>query len=123
MTHIRISSSSAVGERERPEAATITRRAALLRVVTLPLAAVISAELVACSKQPQCTDVSGLSPDDARLRTEIAAYVEQSPDPAKRCSGCMHFTSAGDKACGSCKVVKGPINPGGTCKLFAAKQG
>ena len=123
MTHIRTSSGPAVGGLERPEDAMITRRTALLRVAALPFAAVISAELVACSKQPQCTDVSGLSPDDARLRTEIAAYVEQSPDPAKLCAGCMHFTSAGDKACGSCKVVKGPINPGGTCKLFAAKQG
>lgn len=121
MTHSRPSSGSELDNLERPQAVLITRRAALVRVAALPLAAVISAELVACSKEPQCNDASGLSPDDARLRTDVAAYVEQSPDPAKRCAGCMQFTSAGDKACGSCKVVKGPINPGGTCKLFVAK--
>lgn len=121
MTRTRTSSDSHLDRNERPGAAPITRRAALLRVVALPLAAVVSTDLVACSKTPQCNDASGLSPDDARIRTDIAAYVEQSPDPAKHCSSCLQFTSGGDKACGSCKVVKGPINPAGTCKLFAAK--
>lgn len=99
----------------------ITRRVALVRVAALPFATVVGLELVACSKGPQCSDTSSLSPDDARLRTEIAAYVEQSPDPAKHCSGCVQFTSGGEKSCGTCKVVKGPINPGGSCKLFVAK--
>jgi len=101
----------------------MTRRAALVRVVGLPLAAVVGAELSGCARGPKCDDTSGLSADDARTRTEIAAYVEQAPDPTKRCALCIQFVPGGKDACGSCKVVKGPINPNGYCKLFQPKQG
>ncbi len=105
----------------RAPAETITRRAALGRVVALPLAAVLPA-LAGCSKTPHCEDTSALSPDDAHIRSEIAAYVDQSPDPNKHCSACAQFNPAGKDACGTCKVVKGPINPNGYCKLFVAKH-
>jgi len=101
---------------------TITRRDALVRVVGLPLAAVVGAELAGCARGPKCDDTSSLSPDDAKLRTEIAAYVEQAPDQTKRCELCVQFVPAGKDACGTCKVVKGPINPKGYCKLFQPKQ-
>jgi hypothetical protein len=100
----------------------MTRRDALARVAGLPLAVVIGAELTACARGPKCDDTSSLSPDDARMRSEIAAYVEQAPDPAKKCSLCIQFVPAGKDACGTCKVVKGPINPNGYCKLFQPKQ-
>lgn len=103
-----------------PEA-TMTRRAALARVVALPLAAVLPAALAGCSKTLKCEDTSSLSPDDARMRTEIAAYQDQAPDPAKHCALCMQFNPGGKDACGTCKVVKGPINPNGYCKLWVKK--
>lgn len=121
MTSNRISSDADLDRAELPAARTLTRRAALLRVVALPFAAAVGTELAACSKGPKCDDTSGLSPDDAKIRTEVAAYQEQAPDQTKRCALCLQFNSAGDKACGTCKVVKGPINPGGYCKLFQAK--
>ena len=98
-----------------------TRRRALTQLAVLPLGVVIPAVLVACSKEPKCTDTGSLSADDAKLRTEVAAYVEPSPDVTKRCSACVQFNPGAKDACGTCKVVKGPINPHGTCKLFAAK--
>ena len=100
-----------------PSAPTLTRRAALARVVALPLAAA----LAGCSKTLRCEDTAGLSPDDTRLRTEIAAYVDQSQDPNKHCGQCVQFNPGGKDACGTCKVVKGPINPNGSCKLFVRK--
>jgi hypothetical protein len=97
------------------------RRVALTQLVTLPLAAVLPVALAGCQSAPKCDDVSGLSPEDQKLRTETAAYVEKSPDVTKRCSDCAQFVPGAKDACGTCKVVKGPINPGGTCKLFAPK--
>jgi hypothetical protein len=104
-----------------PPANTMMRRSALARVVVLPLAAALPAALTGCSKTLRCEDTSGLSPDDTRLRTEIAAYVDQSTDPSKHCAECVQFNPAGKDACGTCKVVKGPINPNGSCKLFVKK--
>lgn len=51
----------------------------------------------------------------------MAAYSDTSADPAKKCAQCIQFVAGAPDACGSCKVVKGPINPEGTCKLFVAK--
>jgi hypothetical protein len=108
-------------ESSNPSVETLTRRAALARALALPVYAVLPATLAGCSKGPHCEDTSGLSPDDAKLRTEIAAYVDVSTDPTKHCADCIQFVSAGKDACGTCKVVKGPINPVGSCKLFQKK--
>ena len=105
---------------EKP-ARVLSRREALTRLVVLPVAAALPAIVAGCSRAPKCDDTSSLSPDDAKTRQEIAGYVEQSPDVTKRCSDCAQFVAAGDNACGTCKLVKGPINPSGTCKLFVAK--
>ncbi|HTQ02428.1 MAG TPA: hypothetical protein VMI54_01185, partial [Polyangiaceae bacterium] len=105
--------------RETPHAKpeTLTRRNALGHVVLLPLVAALGA----CSKTLRCEDTSSLTPDDAKLRSEIAAYTDVSQDPNKHCSGCMQFNPGGQDACGTCKVVKGPINPNGSCKLWVKK--
>jgi len=102
---------------------TLSRRSVLVRAVSLPLALAVPSALAGCSRGPSCNDTSSLSPDDQKIRTEVAAYVEQSTDPAKHCSACQQFVAGPKDGCGSCKVVKGPINPGGSCKLFVAKQG
>ncbi len=78
---------------------------------------------VACGKeQPKalsCNDTTGLSPTDLTIRTALA-YVDVSTEPGKVCSGCQQFIPTVPNACGTCKVVKGPINPG-NCKSFVAK--
>ncbi len=117
----RSSQSDSAPGRSTPLAPTMTRRAALGRVLALPLVAALPAGVVACSRGPHCDETGNLSADDVRTRTEIAVYVEKSSDPKKHCSGCVQFQPVGEDECGTCKVVKGPINPQGSCKLFQAK--
>lgn len=77
----------------------------------------------ACNKPAPltCVDTTGLSPADVQVRTSLA-YVDASTEPGKTCSGCQQFVApAAAGTCGTCKVVKGPINPLGNCKSFVAK--
>lgn len=101
------------------------RREALRRLVVLSAAAATPAWLVGCSKKnekPSCNDVTGLAPDDVTMRNVTAAYVDQTPDPTKHCSNCVQWVPGpSPTACGGCKVVKGPINPDGWCKLYVPK--
>jgi hypothetical protein len=97
------------------------RRDALRHLAVVSLSALAPAGLVACSKRPSCTDVSGLTTDEATQRNVTASYSDEALDAAKRCALCAQFVPGPPKSCGSCKVVKGPINPDGTCKLFVAK--
>jgi hypothetical protein len=80
----------------------------------------------ACGKEKHalvCTDTTGLATADAQLRQSAAvAYADLALDPSKPCERCLQFIPAPSAAlCGACKVVKGPINPKGGCKLFAPK--
>lgn len=99
----------------------IKRRDALRRLAVISTAAVIPGWLLACSKKESCLDVTGLSPEEVRARNETAKYVEQTMDATKRCSICTQYVPAAPDKCGSCKVVKGPVNADGNCNLFAAK--
>lgn len=79
--------------------------------------------IAACNKPAAltCVDTAGLAPADLQVRTALA-YVDTSTEPGKTCANCQQFIpppAAG--SCGTCKVVKGPINPGGNCKSFVAK--
>lgn len=71
---------------------------------------------------PTCTDVSALSPEDATSRT-VLLYVDRATDSSRSCERCTQFVEAKNSgACGSCRVIRGPISPAGSCKLFAAKS-
>lgn len=109
------------GDGTASDAQGLTRRAALGRMVALPLFVAIPAGLAACNRGPKCDDTTGLSPEDLKVRNETAVYVEKSPDITKYCKDCVQYTPGAPDACGGCKVVKGPIHPEGTCKLFVAK--
>jgi hypothetical protein len=76
----------------------------------------------ACSKPKSlsCVDTTSLSSADAQTRVTLA-YVDNSVEPGKMCSACQQFVPAAPDVCGTCKVVKGPINPKGYCKSFVAK--
>ncbi|CAN5897405.1 hypothetical protein BH11MYX4_BH11MYX4_24050 [soil metagenome] len=99
----------------------IERREAIRRLAVISTAALLPAWLLACSKKESCLDVTGLTPEEVRIRNETAKYVEQTMDATKRCSGCLHYIAAAPEKCGQCKVVKGPINADGNCNLYAAK--
>lgn len=103
-----------------PVSEVITRRSAL-RAIALPLAVAVPVALLGCSREPKCDDTSALPPEAKKSRVEVAGYVELSTDFMKRCDRCAQFVPGGEQQCGTCKIVEGPINPKGTCKLFVAK--
>ena len=77
-----------------------------------------------CSKQAPplvCTDTTGLAPADLAVRTSLA-YSDVSMEAGKLCSSCQQYLAApAASACGTCKILKGPINPRGYCKSYVAK--
>lgn len=80
---------------------TISRRMLLLGV-----AAVGSVPIIA----------AGVGPAVAKTSQSAAGY-ESSSSGSRVCSGCANFTEPA-----SCKVVDGPISPGGSCKLWVKKS-
>ena len=99
----------------------IARRDVFQRLAAVSVAVIAPSALLACSKHPNCTDTGGLSADDLKVRNETAQYQDQTSDASKHCSICSLYVAPTQEGCGSCKVVKGPINPNGYCKLFVAK--
>ncbi|MFM2153225.1 MAG: hypothetical protein RL199_1660 [Pseudomonadota bacterium] len=78
-----------------------------------------------CSSKPKelsCTDTTGLNPGELAMRQQLK-YVDQATDAAKVCSGCQFFQAKAPDACGGCTLVKGPINPKGSCASWVQKAG
>jgi hypothetical protein len=76
-----------------------------------------------CGKETKalsCNDTTSLSASDAQVRMSLA-YVDHSVEAGKSCTKCQQFIPGAPGVCGTCKVVKGPINPEGYCKSFVAK--
>jgi len=99
----------------------LSRRDLLQNAAALGGLAVFGA--AACSKAPaalNCTDTTGLAAGDISVRTSLA-YSDVSTEAGKSCSNCQQFVAASPTACGTCKVIKGPINPKGYCKSFVLK--
>ena len=68
-----------------------------------------------------CGDVSNLSDADLATRKQFN-YVGQTPNSEKFCSNCLHWRPpAGNGLCGTCELVKGPINPNGYCDQWMEK--
>lgn len=105
------------------------RREFLVRAMQLGAAAAAApalVSLVGCggggSKQQSCTDTLGLQPAEIRMRTSLG-YNDISPDATKACDLCALYTEPAEgQYCGGCTLMKGPINPKGTCNSFAAKE-
>lgn len=97
-------------------ASRLTRRQALL-LGALPVLGALG-----CRGAPgSCQDVSELTPEDVRNRVSLE-YHDRSQDPARTCSGCLQFVEpSGPFSCGTCRLVKGPIHPQGSCRAFSAK--
>lgn len=78
---------------------------------------------VGCSKSKtlSCNDTAGMPEADVAPRTNFA-YVEPTPDTTKACSACQQFVAPSTEGqCGGCKIIKGPISPNGTCKVWTPK--
>jgi hypothetical protein len=100
----------------------LSRRVLFQQSAALGVLAVVG--IGGCSKPqsagPSCSDTSGLSAPDLLVRTSLA-YADVSVEPGKLCASCQQFLPGPLAACGTCKVLRGPINPAGSCKAFVAK--
>lgn len=72
------------------------------------------------SSGPTCTDTTGLAEADVTMRTS-QGYVEASTHGADNCAACTFYTAGAAGACGTCTVIRGPINPAGYCNLFSRR--
>jgi hypothetical protein len=65
-----------------------------------------------------CSDLSALQPAEAATRDENQ-YRQHTDRDDQFCLGCLNFVPpAVTTACGTCKTVRGPINPDGWCKQW-----
>lgn len=94
----------------------LTRRALLSRS-----GYALVAGLIGCKpREFSCSDALKLPEADQKARQAIA-YVDRAADTARQCDACQHWQAAPPDACGACAVVRGPIHPLGTCRLFAKR--
>ncbi len=66
-----------------------------------------------------CTDLSNLNDTELETRQQLA-YVNQSSFSERTCVNCKLFIKT-DKSlsCGSCLVMKGPVEDSGYCTVWA----
>jgi len=85
---------------------------------------VLATAVAACGdKGPLCSDPNKLTDDEIAIRTSMR-YVEKSPEANKVCKGCAYFDGSSGSPCGTCRLLRGPVNPGGHCDSWsAAKKG
>lgn len=96
----------------------IDRREAFVGMATVLIA---PSALLGCGKKAlSCTDTAGLSADEVNART-VLGYVDASGNPAKPCSTCQLYKPSAPDQCGGCQIMKGPVNPAGSCKSWAKK--
>jgi hypothetical protein len=73
------------------------------------------------SAKDPCSDVSNLSDSDLATRKQFN-YKGQTPNSDKFCSNCLHWHPPTNQGpCGTCELVKGPINPNGYCDQWMQK--
>ncbi len=115
----------------------LSRRDFFLRASALGMAAVGgSAILAACGGKEAatpdvpaaasdavagaCNDLTGLTDQEKQMRGALQ-YIEVTDIPDKRCDNCqLYIQPEGASACGACKILKGPVTPGGHCTSWAA---
>ncbi|RJQ22614.1 MAG: hypothetical protein C4560_02175 [Nitrospiraceae bacterium] len=66
-----------------------------------------------------CADISGLTEQEKQTRV-ANSYVGKSTIEGKQCSNCNLFSSG--TPCGTCSLVRGPINPDGYCNAWVARK-
>jgi hypothetical protein len=69
-----------------------------------------------------CEGGEAMPPSDVQLRSALA-YVDTTTEPEKSCLKCfLYLPPKVEESCGTCKVVRGPIHPNGTCRVFLKQQ-
>jgi hypothetical protein len=80
------------------------------RIVLMDIAALVAAPWLALPARAQSK------------ATKQAMQYQDQPKNGQRCDGCMQFVAGGKAgAMGTCKVVEGPISPGGWCIAYVKK--
>ena len=78
-----------------------------------------TAEATKPTETLSCNDTTGLTPEQIKGRENLQ-YVDVTPVPSKRCDNCNLWVAApAEGKCGGCKIMKGPIHPGGYCTAWA----
>ena len=97
------------------DAGNTTRRAFLHR------GALFALSIVGCRERGfDCNDSNRLSPADTKARSDVR-YVETSSTPSTACDVCQYWINGSSNSCGGCRLLRGPIHPKGTCRLFVMK--
>ncbi|HJQ97929.1 MAG TPA: hypothetical protein VJ826_06400 [Candidatus Polarisedimenticolaceae bacterium] len=107
---------------------TLTRREALALLTAAAAAAVAACredttpalreKARALGAHLDCSDVVLLGAAELATRTSNE-YRQHSELPDQFCLSCLNYVPPTDpKSCGTCKTVKGPINPDGWCKQW-----
>jgi High potential iron-sulfur protein len=87
------------------------------QLVQSAIAMLVAMRTVSIADAASCASPQG---SDASLRDSLH-YVESSPNPAQRCSGCSFFSDPkGD--CGSCAILSAPANINGHCDSWSARS-
>lgn len=83
------------------------------------------ASLGACRKEEppdRCRDLTGLSEADQVARA-LQQYTDHALSPEQQCDRCDFWEAARTAVeCGTCRVLRGPIRPTGSCTAFARKR-
>jgi hypothetical protein len=93
------------------------------RLLVIAPAALAALALGACAKKEpdSCTSTLGLTNDEIKMRSTLA-YADRSPDPKKHCAECVQYVAPPEiDQCATCKVLKGPVHPKGSCNVFSPK--
>lgn len=100
---------------------TLSRRQVLGTAINGGLLLSLPVLQLACTKKElSCSDTAGLSADELASRKALA-YVDKAADPARACDKCALYKASAPDTCGGCNLVKGAINPSGSCSAFAPK--
>jgi hypothetical protein len=103
----------------RDDRTELGRRGFIGVVAGLAGTSVIGCKKSAAVESLACTDVSTLAEPDRTAR-EAVGYADRCAETAKQCEACRYFVSA-SAGCGGCKLVRGPVHPMGTCRVFAPR--
>ena len=77
--------------------------------------------LDATDQAEACVDTGSLSPAEVGLRDSLG-YVPVSKTPPQLCGGCAFF-EPGERNCGTCQLLHGPVSAGGHCRSFSERKG
>jgi High potential iron-sulfur protein len=101
----------------------LSRREWLTRTLQVSVAGTLTVLAAACQKNKAsvCADPANLTDAENSLR-ESLHFTEESTRSDQTCAKCGFFEGTGTSACGTCKLLKGPVNPRGRCDSWSAAK-